>query len=1006
MTRHAFQSKKGSVLLVALCFVTVLGISLASYMAVCSRTMQVSNRTAQTSLSRQLAEMGLEEGLRAYNLGDWSNWTNGTAAAWTITGTTATCNLTFPAGTFGQGVTGSVKIRVDNYNANRLSATWNSSATYHIGDLVGNSGTWYRSVRNNNNNQTPSAGNLTWWVSSPMPWTWSSDRTYSQYEMVNYKGIWYRCITPPLVSAGTTTYAPAVPVPATTYWAPIPSQRAWAASTTYSVYDVVAYTDPTTSDVTLYRCITAHTSGASFSTDAAKWSSNVQTVSLAWSSGTVYTRGAITYYIGSGVTQWRWYYCIQSGTSNTAPSADTTMWAPVWPDTSAPAAPSNGTAYSVGNYISYLDNCYRCITAHTYSNWASSSGNWANIASDNISSGTQYYVGDYAVNNGTWYRCTTAHSYNNWATDSGKWTSTNAGPHLQLFYFGGNSLSTGSNSIFYYAGSNWYRYMGGYVLALTGNMHAWVSGNKYNLGDAVYYTSLAKWYRCILAHTSSGTITPSNTTYWATDPLFPTAWDSGKQYSANDTVRYNGVWYICILSHSNNPTIIPPTNTTYWIGANTSTTSYQWNISTAYATGAYKCYGGVWYKCLSANTGYSPNNTTYWTASWANSFGVTTGAPVVYAEGTVNIAGTASIKTQLRTTIAPASLFPNAVAANSSTITANSGGTVDSYDSTSGTVASQGGGTTIGGYSNLGTYAGQVNTSTNYSAVVASSYSVGTAITLSSTDVKGYLAAPSTASSPYAPQYSSGGTVKGFSSPGSPNIDLTRISRSPYIPKFATVPGGAGGLATNWSIAHKGTPISWTAAPASTTLNLGTPGATVPSRYNYNGSLTIGTATQNILRINGPVILYINGDFFITAAGSTGRVDIASTGSAEIHVAGRFIADVGGEGILSYTSDPKSLTIICDTTSTSTHFYSEDVNDFYGVIYIPYSTSTTGYYNDNNNTEIFGAVSANKITYSGANLNIHYDTSLRYATIGGVDQPYTITEWRELVDAVELATMP
>ena len=173
------HSPQGSVLLVALCFATVLGISLASYIAICSRTMQLSNRTAQTALSRQLAEIGLEEALRAFNKSDWSDWSNGTAADWTVSGTTATCNLTFPAGTFGQGLTGSVKIRVDNYAANQLSSTWSSSPTYRINDLVGYNGIWYRSVRNNNSNQTPSATNMTWWVQDPMPWKWrtsTSDR--------------------------------------------------------------------------------------------------------------------------------------------------------------------------------------------------------------------------------------------------------------------------------------------------------------------------------------------------------------------------------------------------------------------------------------------------------------------------------------------------------------------------------------------------------------------------------------------------------------------------------------------------------------------------------------------------------------------------------------------------------------------------------------------------------------------------------------------------------------
>jgi len=968
-------SSRGTVTLVALCFVAVMGITLAGYIAVCSRAMNLSNRTFQTNLSKQLAEVGVDEALRAFNKNNWADWSSsGTAADWTVSGTAATCNLTFPAGKFGQGVTGSVKIRIDNYNANQLDSTWSSSATYRINDLVGYNGTWYRSLRNNSTNQTPSTTSLTWWVPNPMPWTWSSDRTYSQYEMVNYKGIWYRCITTPPVSAGTTTYAPQVPLPAATYWTPIPTQRAWNASVAYDLYDVVAYTNPTTGDITLYRCLTAHTSTASFSTDSANWSNNVQTVSLAWNSGTIYTRGSIVYYIGGSIN--RWYYCRQSGTSSTAPSADTTMWAPMWYDVS-PAA--------------------------------------ANPAADTIVVGTKYYLGDYVYYGGSWYRCTTAHTYASWV--AGNWTSTNANPYLQLFYFGPSSLSTASNSIFFYAGNLWYRYVGAYTLALTGGMHTWNSSSiNYNVGDAVYYSTNSRWYRCILAHTSSGSILPTNTTYWSTAPLRSNQWDSNRVYNQNDTVFHNGTWYLslqsshygqtpttassihwaaapsqltawesgriynlntvvsysgtwyrCILTHTSSGSILP-TNGTYWAVATGA--AFQWDSLTAYSAGAYCSYGGVWYLCLSGNTGQTPNNTTYWSA---------VGAPVVYAEGSVTFADGTSTRTQVRSTIAPAPLFPNAVAATT-TINANSGGTVDSYDSTT------------------GTYASQVNSSSNYSAVVAAGSTSGTAVTLSSTAVRGYVAAPSSSTSPYAPLFSSGGSVKGLSSPASPNIDLTRISRSPYIPQFTTLPSG--GLATTWANVPKGTAMS-----ISYITNLGTPGDTTPSRYYYNGDLTVGNGSLNILRINGPVILYINGDLNITDSGSIGRIEIASTGSAEIHVAGEFMASAAGEGILNYTANPKSVIIISDTTSTNTHYYSEGVNPFYGVIYIPYSTSTTGYFNDNNNANIYGAVSANEITYSGANLNVHYDTSLRYTTFGGVDQPYTVTEWRELL-ATEQATMP
>ena len=929
--------------LVALCFTAVLGISLAGYIAVCSRAMQLSNRTFQTGLSAQLAEMGLSEGLRAFNknllsgtdttaaLADWS--TGGVTADWTLdtTNKRATATIAFPATKFGQGVTGSVKIRVDNYDVAQLGSTWSSSATYRIGDLVGRNGICYRSVRNNNTNQTPSTTNMTWWVTNPMPWTWRTSASYLQYEMVNYAGIWYSCIAAHTSNATTFSTDAA-------NWNAIPTQRVWASSTPYSLYDVVSYPDPTTGDVGLYRCTTAHTSSASFSTDAANWSSNVQTVSLAWSSGTVYTRGAMVYYVGASL--YRWYYCIQSGTSSTIPSSDTTMWAPVWNDTGF-------TAVDPG---------------------------------DTVVAGTKYYMGDYANYSGLWYRCTNAHIYNSWAADSGNWTSINALPYLQLFYFGPGSLSTTSNSIFYYAGSNWYRYMGGYVLALTGNMHAWVSGYKYNPGDAVYYSS--RWYRCLVAHTSSGSIVPTSTVYWATDPLYSTTWDSRRQYNQNDTVRYSGVWYRYINGTPTNGNV--PTDTAYWIGANTSTASDQWNPATAYSPGDYKSYGGVWYKCISAttaNAGHSPNNTTYWTAAWTNSFGVTTGAPVVYAEGTVNIAGSPSIVTQLRATLAQSPLFPNAAAANSSTITANSGGTVDSYDST------------------LGTYASQTSSATtNHSAVLASNYSAGTAITLSSTDVKGYLAAPSSSSSPYAPLYSSGGTVKGYTSPVSPTIDPTRISRSPYIPQFDTLP--AGGLAANWATTPKGTALALSA-----TINIGTPGDTTPSRYYYNGDLTIDGSTVTTMNINGPVILYINGHLRLDNTASN-LITINSTGSAEIHIASRLRVDANGGGFNNLTRDPKKLILICDTSSTSGQYYSDGSNAFYGVIYMPNTTNSNGLLVDNSTVQIYGAVSAKKITYSGADMNIHYDTSLRSATFGGVDQPYAITEWRELTDPAERATMP
>ena len=802
-----------------MCLLAVLGIALAGYLAVSNQSMKFSNRSFQKDLSTQLAEMGLEEALRAFNSNNWATWTNaGTTATWTLSGTTATCNLAFPATKFGQGVTGSIKIRVDNYNAGQLDAPWSSSANYSVNDLVGYNGTWYRCVQNNTNQAPNGWADLTYWVATPIPWTWSSNITYAPYSAVNYIGVWYRC------TATSTNNVP----PNATYWATIP------------------------------------------------------TLSLVWNSATTYNAGSFVF---SGGT---WYRCVTTNTNSFPPNANWTTAAP---------------------YISFA---YQAATPYAFN--------------------------DY-VYNGTWYRCIAA-------------TSTGSAP----------------------PSANW-------EYARSGSMFGWNSASiNYNLGDVVYYSTTGLWYRCILAHTSSGSIPPSNATYWSNAPLYSTAWDSGKQYSQNDAVRYNGVWYLSLLN--SNTVQNPSTATTYWIGANTGTASYQWDAATAYSAGNYRCYGGVWYKCLISNTGYTPNNTTYWTASWANSFGITTGARVVYAEGSaVLLDGSAPIKTQLRATVTPAPLFPNAIAATAD-LNISGAGTVDSYDST------------------LGTYA---SPTAGYSAVLAGGSTSGTAVTVTSTTVQGYVAAPSSSTSPYAPLASFGGSavVKGSAATPSPKVDLTRLSRSPYVPQFDCLPSG--GLTTAFSSVNfpRGTLL----APAATT-NIGTPGATTPSRYYYNGSLTLSGSTYNIININGPVILYINGDLTMDSGTPNGKININSTGSAEIHIAGSLNVNIGSDGFNNTTLDPKKLIIICDTASSSTQNYSDGTSAVYGVIYMPNTTSASGLSLDTSTAiQIYGAISAKKITYS-VDANLHYDTSLRYATLGGMDNPYIISQWRELTDPAEKANLP
>src|SRR4051794_28397532 len=69
------KSDRGAALLAALCFATILAISLSSYMTLCYRTLSLSTRSAQGTRAIELAENGLEDALWALNENDWSGWT-------------------------------------------------------------------------------------------------------------------------------------------------------------------------------------------------------------------------------------------------------------------------------------------------------------------------------------------------------------------------------------------------------------------------------------------------------------------------------------------------------------------------------------------------------------------------------------------------------------------------------------------------------------------------------------------------------------------------------------------------------------------------------------------------------------------------------------------------------------------------------------------------------------------------------------------------------------------
>jgi hypothetical protein len=501
----------------------------------------------------------------------------------------------------------------------------------------------------------------------------------------------------------------------------------------------------------------------------------------------------------------------------------------------------------------------------------------------------------------------------------------------------------------------------------------WNNG-AYNVGDIVHRSG--RWYRCIRAHTNQA---PPNAAYWSTAPLRTQDWTPGA-YNLNDIVQRDGIWYRCILAHA---TSQPPPNATYWASAATwsateafagvppDTTYWNaaqrlpadaWNPATNYVVGNYVAHGGVWYRCIANHANRVPFNSAFWTTT----------APVIYTEGTVTLPdGSTTLRTQLRTLVAPVPLFPNAAAA-SETVTFSAGTAIESYDASRGI------------YNSNTTPYTNANRNRGWSAIVAGGNTGATAVTLTSPAVRGYVAAPSSPTAPYAPRASFGGSasVKGPDSPATPNVDLTRVSRSPFIPQPDIITPNTG---------------TSTALPnTNATHTLGSPTDTAPRVYVFNGNLNI--TDNRRYEINGPVRIVVTGQFYLGLNGGTTteiRINNHATASLEMFIGGDIA--IYKNGIVNQTLLPERVAIYGTTTATAPDISTG--NAFHGVLYLP-----NGRFNVlGANRYIYGALSARNLVAGGATY-LYYDTSLRYKTFAGVEPSYLLTEWRELTDTVERIT--
>ncbi len=507
----------------------------------------------------------------------------------------------------------------------------------------------------------------------------------------------------------------------------------------------------------------------------------------------------------------------------------------------------------------------------------------------------------------------------------------------------------------------------------------------YAVGDSVWYQGV--WYRCKATTTNQD---PSTTAFWTAAPQ---VWDPYANYKIGNIVLWGGIPYRCIaanINNLNNLVVSPPPNATYWTAASTA----SWNVGTAYSVDTVAYSGGVPYRCIAAHTGFAPPNATYWLS-----------APVIYSEGVATLTDSASttIRTQLRAMIAPAPLFPNAIAGQLATSFSNVGN-VDSYNAVLGT------------YNQTTAPFSVANPNIGSSAVVAAKGNTGSSaiVAISRVRVNGYVAASSSNVSPYAPRYTvntSTGIITStpVGTTPSPRVDPTRISRSPNIPKFDIQSVSSRSPTFNL--------LSVADLLTATPPDLPRPGDTVTAadgKYYYYTDDHLALGSSDLININGPVVIDIR-------PSSSGKLEIINTGkitinntataSLEIHFDGllNIQSDNAVGGIDNLTMDPKRCILIGTSTisSNNNHYLRTFVNNtFYGVIYMPdaYLHMKNNYFGVKTQT-IYGALSAETVFFDDST-TLRYDTSLRTATFSGVDAPYRITEWRELTDPSEKIVLP
>lgn len=540
--------------------------------------MRLSNRSAQSGVSAQLAEIGFEQALSSLNNNSWTGWTT--------TGKVASRTLSFASNKYGaSGATPTVNIQITN----RYASSWVASASYAAGDVAWFKGKWYQcTTATGPTNASPNIATGQW---TSTPGAWDSNISYATGDIVSYDGQVYRSLLP-----HTSMY----PTDTTTWTSQ--STLSWSASTNYVAGNTVLFGG------TIYKCIAAHINSVPPNTNY-------------WAGAPViYSQGVATLADGTPPikSQIRAEFMPATLFPNAVGATNSTSSIQFASTGTIESYNSNllqlrawdaSTTYLVGDTVYYgtNGNVYQCITGHSSQN-PTDTNYWipASYSYRSWNASDTYQVGELVTQSGTVYRCIAS--------------NTNQSPPNATY---------------------WVTQSLGYATWASGTNYTVGTVVFYQPPAVDSRNSSGMIYRCRTAHTSSGSSTPTNTTNWETGTVGYATWTSGTGFRPGDITFYpaTGFWYRCKTTHTNQPPVASGTvDSTNW--EHLKTDFAVWSNAVAYKVGdlVYRSSNGTVYRCILDHTNQAPPNSTFW-SNTAFGYSAVVAAPAVTSSSSAIIRG-------------------------------------------------------------------------------------------------------------------------------------------------------------------------------------------------------------------------------------------------------------------------------------------------------------------------------------------------------------------------------